>query len=314
MDALDEIDFKINNLRDFDRNNLGRIELSQMDLPTKVQADPPEMFIYKNFSEVLNDNQYFCVPELPKGTVLEFELFSTWGDKYYIGLSGIEVFDHKGLVVPIDGNRVSARPSDLNSLPEYKGDPRTPDKLVDGEYLTCDENHSWLAPFYEGKVNRITIDLGRKTSISMIRMWNYNKNRIHSARGARELLIKIDGMLMFFGVVSQAPGDLARGPEQAEYILFTTNKSVLETIEKNDWLNTEPEDGGAMDLHLERPSTSSLMENKFQTTNNEDIKDIRKQIEMNKRKLENLEKEKQEKSKRQAEYTGRQLSSSSARS
>jgi hypothetical protein len=42
---------------------------------------------------------------------------------------------------------VKADPSDINVLPEYSNDPRTPDKLVDGVYFTQSDMHVWLSPF-----------------------------------------------------------------------------------------------------------------------------------------------------------------------
>ena len=38
-------------------------------------------------------------PTMPSGTELAINLTSTWGDPFYIGLSGIDVFDEKGRYV-----------------------------------------------------------------------------------------------------------------------------------------------------------------------------------------------------------------------
>jgi protein JBTS26 len=80
-----------------------------------------------------------------------------------------------------------AEPSNINILEEYTNDPRTIDKLMDGFYNTCDDMHVWLAPYT--KNNQIFIELPKHTTISMIRIWNYNKNRIHSYRGAKDIKI-----------------------------------------------------------------------------------------------------------------------------
>ena len=101
----------------------------------------------------------------------------------YLGLTGIEVFDVEGNSIPIEN--VTACPPDINILPGYGEDPRTVDKLVDGHYFTNDDLHVWLTPFTLGEEHTISIDLGEKKYISLIRVWNYNKSRIHSYRGAR---------------------------------------------------------------------------------------------------------------------------------
>lgn len=43
-------------------------------------------------------------------------------------------------------------------------------------------------------------------SVSLLRIWNYNKNRIHSARGVRNLEIHFDNVPIFRGDIAKAPG------------------------------------------------------------------------------------------------------------
>lgn len=44
-------------------------------------------------SETIDD---FIIPELPSGTNLKLDISSTWGDKHYVGLNGIELFNSNG--------------------------------------------------------------------------------------------------------------------------------------------------------------------------------------------------------------------------
>ena len=43
----------------------------------------------------------------------------------------------------------------------------------------------------------------RKTTVSCIRLWNYNKSRIHSSRGAKYVDITLDGRPIFKGEIQQ---------------------------------------------------------------------------------------------------------------
>jgi len=70
----------------------------------------------------------------------------------------------------------------------------------------------------------------------MIRIWNYNKCRINSYRGAKDLKIELDGKTIFFGQIKKAPGNMKQVEEHAEYILFTEDDFIFRNIEKNDWL------------------------------------------------------------------------------
>lgn len=54
----------------------------------------------ENFKESLINVEYektdFIIPELPKGQLLVFNIKTTWGDKHYLGLNGIEMFNADG--------------------------------------------------------------------------------------------------------------------------------------------------------------------------------------------------------------------------
>jgi hypothetical protein len=43
----------------------------------------------------------FIIPELPSGSKMEINIRSTWGDRHYLGLNGIEVFSSTGEPVSI---------------------------------------------------------------------------------------------------------------------------------------------------------------------------------------------------------------------
>ena len=203
----------------------------------------------------------FAIPTLPAGRKLTLNLLSTWGDAYYIGLAGIEIFDGRGTLLSFPSSSsnsppssspsspapvaIHASPADLNVLPGYQGDPRVVTNLLDGCNATTDDMHAWLAPFSAGKRHVIVIDLAAASNgnlpgdptlpgsvtLGFVRLWNFNKSRIHSARGVRGLEMLLDGRLIFRGEVSQAPGE--SGPAAAaatENILFTTAPATLARI------------------------------------------------------------------------------------
>lgn len=154
------------------------------------------------------ENCDFWIPKMPIGKTLVFNIISTWGDNHYVGLSGIEVFDNEGNLVKLNPEDIMANPPDINILPGYTNDPRTVDKLVDKHCFTRDDLHVWLAPFARGQEHTIQIDLPRFTTISMIRIWNYNKSRVHTFRGVRLLKITLDDLPIFKGEILKAPGML----------------------------------------------------------------------------------------------------------
>lgn len=74
------------------------------------------------------------------------QILSTWGDPFYVGLNGFEIFDQQGQLIRLEDRpkQIFAQPVDINVLPEYDGDPRVKENLFDGVNYTCDDLHMWL--------------------------------------------------------------------------------------------------------------------------------------------------------------------------
>ncbi|CAL8100551.1 unnamed protein product [Calicophoron daubneyi] len=184
-------------------------------------------------------NEEICIPELPRGQVLLLDIVNTWGDLYYVGLSGIEIFTSDGLnVAPLCD--ISADPPNINILPEYENDPRIVQNLIDGVNWTRDDVHMWLTPFTVGGRHLVRLVLPPGADpLAMMRIWNYNKSRVHTFRGVRELIIYLDDCLIFHGEIRRASGLESGEPEDfSETILFTTDDEILERVALNDCILT----------------------------------------------------------------------------
>lgn len=165
---------------------------------------------------------------LPKGRVLVLEIYSTWGDEYYVGLNGLDIFDSHGRVIcpeaidfsskqvavsPVKVLSILANPPDINILPDYDNDPRVASNLLDGVNFTKNDLHLWLAPvgYYKPtkrdqqssngrmKIATISITFSVDTSLSMIRIFNYNKSRTHTQRGIRECKLLLNDISIYEG-------------------------------------------------------------------------------------------------------------------
>jgi hypothetical protein len=188
------------------------------------------------------ESSVYDIPVLPKGRIMELEVLSTWGDPYYVGLNGIDIFDHHGDILLLNEgiDSIEADPSDINVLSEYHDDPRTIANVLDGMNFTRDDLHVWLAPHGHTLTPRlpyvanITVALTKFTTISLIRIWNYNKSRTHCYRGVRRCRIKLDNRVVFEGEIRAAPGLATSCEDCSEVILFTTDSVVLGKVAAYD--------------------------------------------------------------------------------
>ncbi|EQC32613.1 hypothetical protein SDRG_09926 [Saprolegnia diclina VS20] len=232
--------------------------LSSTELPRSFVGETPRM----PFTDgaVHQERPVSAIPTLPRGRTLVFEWLSTWGDPYYVGLNGIDVFTDTGALLRLAKSQVTAVPSSINVLPEYANeqDPRVAANLVDGVNYTCDDLHMWLAPFTPRQLHSVTLQLEAPTTLSMLRIWNYNKSRAHSFRGVRDTRILLDGREIFVGEVRKAPGILGAIDQCAEVVLFTTDEAVLRAIEQSDPDPTVDATPAALEPQpvIPRPSTA----------------------------------------------------------
>ncbi|CAH0400997.1 unnamed protein product [Chilo suppressalis] len=170
----------------------------------------------------------FVIPELPEGRLLELKIYANWGDRYLVGLNGIELFDTNGKSVQIEKIWTDSDTGDQTNHGRAEN-------IVDGVVRTRDERHAWTAPAPRTLPIALSVLLANTTRLALLRIWNYNKSRIYSTRGLRLVQIKLDDQIIFQGEIARSSGEL-KGPLQSfgDTILFTRDPDILESVMVND--------------------------------------------------------------------------------
>ncbi|XP_025997368.1 katanin-interacting protein isoform X2 [Solenopsis invicta] len=184
--------------------------------------------------KLLSDKLYknFIIPELPSGNSLVIDILSTWGDKHYVGLNGIEIFSNTG--EPAKIKEIRAHTTSVNQNNDHN-DPYVINNLINGINRTRDDANLWLTPYSNGDHHYVYMIFEFTITIAMIRIWNYNKSRIHSFRGAKDIIIKLNDIIIFYGEIAKASGDdMGSLDSFGDTILFTTDENILELISKHD--------------------------------------------------------------------------------
>ena len=141
---------------------------------------------------------------LPTGFTIEFHLKNTFGDPYYIGLNGIEIYDNNGTNVLTKDNkenfRLAADPPGVYILPEMSKDTRVITNLYKPKPYSDNINDIWLTAFTKNDKlldkNIIVVEFTNPISIGLINIWNYSRT---PQRAVKEIDIYLDGSIIYSG-------------------------------------------------------------------------------------------------------------------
>ncbi|CAD8133437.1 unnamed protein product [Paramecium octaurelia] len=194
--------------------------------------------------ELFNQNYIIAYP--PCGMLVTIYLFNTWGDNNYIGLNGLEIYDHQGSAL------LSRRiiPYTIHSVPQLEDDPRVVQNLVIPPHdITCQPQKSFLAPFINTPmeklknknaiiiqkardlerqdINKIYVLFDKLTCFSGIDFYNYTKDW---QRGVKQVHIYINNRLIYQGNINQTFQDIKKNIFNKTTILFSDSNQVKQQL------------------------------------------------------------------------------------
>lgn len=138
------------------------------------------------------------------GYELRFRLLSTFGDQYYIGLNGVEVFDYSGVQLLTPHNlhafEISADPEGVYCEKLMSKDERKPVNLVNCKNQSNKYRNIWLTLLMheemDRKANELSFTFRHPVCFGLINIWNYSRT---PSRAVRRIQMYIDGKLIYNG-------------------------------------------------------------------------------------------------------------------
>lgn len=159
---------------------------------------------------VVSDKLYrnFIIPELPSGDALVVDILSTWGDKHYVGLNGIEIFSNTG--EPAKIKKIYADMTSIAQTQDNNYDSRVVNNLINGINRTRDDANLWLTPYSNGDHHYVYIIFECTITVAMIRIWVgfFFFHQISDNRRKNGLL---EIVLPFFSRIITSPGYIPFG-------------------------------------------------------------------------------------------------------
>eukprot|EP01063_Lacrimia_lanifica_P006965 TRINITY_DN14412_c0_g2_i1.p1 TRINITY_DN14412_c0_g2~~TRINITY_DN14412_c0_g2_i1.p1 ORF type:complete len:826 (+),score=273.30 TRINITY_DN14412_c0_g2_i1:108-2585(+) len=178
--------------------------------------------IQKPYPKEVIEKLGFEPPLFPVGYVVRIELGSTHGDRYYLGLNGVQLFDVRNEEIPLNPHNLQAVPKDITVLPQSAQDCRVLGNLVSPVHNSSSDAAIWLAPYSPGTVNLLYIVFEEPVAISRIAFWNYSKT---PTRGVDACTVYVDDTLVYSGRLKPAPKGAATG-DFSQHMVFTNDPII----------------------------------------------------------------------------------------
>jgi hypothetical protein len=119
-------------------------------------------------------------------------LSSNYGDKDYVGLTGIQFLDSNNKNINIEeAKSIGALPKDINTVFENCGDSRIFENVFNEINEISDDSNMWLTPYNPFSPPFLELEYESAIYLSSIKFWNYNRSD-QLNRGTRTIEIVID--------------------------------------------------------------------------------------------------------------------------